>query len=76
MRVERSAGAGTYRVGPEGDCGHEVVGGGIPAHGQRRGAPEPGELGQAAPLEYNIKEPSLLACPVEQLECKQTIDPT
>jgi hypothetical protein len=46
MRIDRGR-QGTYRVGPEGDGGDEVVGGGIPAHRQRRGAPEPGELGQA-----------------------------
>lgn len=51
-RIDRPARgqAGTYRVVPEGDGGHEFVGGGIPAHRQRRGAPkETGELGQTAP---------------------------
>ncbi|KAF7016805.1 hypothetical protein CFC21_030333 [Triticum aestivum] len=40
----------SYRVCPEGDRGHEVVGGGIPPERQRRRAPQPGEL-QHAPLD-------------------------
>jgi hypothetical protein len=74
-RIDRPARgqAGTYRVVPEGDGGHEFVGGGIPAHRQRRGAPkETGELGQTAPLDLDTHHRSI-GCPVEQLECEQSI---
>lgn len=49
-KVFRCIASRTYRVGPEGDRVHEVVGGGIPPQRQRRRAPQAGELRQAASL--------------------------